>query len=147
MSIDNEGGADEHHHNVSPSDLEDYNKAMNKLKLVSCVSIIFCAVQCVGGYLANSIAIFTDTAHLASDLVGFAMSILALKISMRPADSELTYGWHRAEVIGTLISVAFLVTLTLWLLVEATKRIYTPEDIDAFKMVVVATTGLLFNLI
>ena len=107
-------------------DLVSYNKAMKKLKIVSVVSIFFIAAQMTGGYLANSIAIFTDTAHLASDMLGFMMSMIALKISMRPASHELTFGWHRAEIIGTLISVAFLLTLTIWLVVEATKRIITP---------------------
>jgi len=76
--------------------------------------------------MANSIAIFTDTAHLASDMIGFMMSMVALKVSMRPATMTLTYGWHRAEVVGTLISVAFLLTLTIWLIVEATKRVVNP---------------------
>jgi zinc transporter 2 len=80
----------------------------------------------VGGYYANSIAIYTDTAHLASDLIGFAMSIVALKISMKPASKELTYGWHRAEIIGTMISVIFLFAITFWLLVEASNRIINP---------------------
>ena len=76
--------------------------------------------------MANSIAIFTDTAHLASDMIGFGMSMIALKISMKPASNKWTFGWHRAEVIGTLMSVAFLLTLTLWLLKEATSRIVSP---------------------
>ena len=93
---------------------------------VSIVSIFFIACQLVGGYYANSIAIYTDTAHLASDLIGFAMSIVALKISMNPASKELTYGWHRAEIIGTMISVIFLIAITIWLLVEAFNRVINP---------------------
>ena len=81
---------------------------MKKLKLVSFVSIFFIAVQITGGYLANSIAIYTDTAHLGSDMIGFGMSIIALKISLRPASNTLSYGWHRAEVLGTLLSVIFI---------------------------------------
>ena len=80
----------------------------------------------MGGYYANSIAIYTDTAHLASDLLGFAMSIVSLKISMKPASKELTYGWHRAEIIGTMISVIFLLAITFWLLVEASNRVINP---------------------
>jgi len=76
--------------------------------------------------LANSIAIFTDTAHLASDMIGFMMSIVALKISQRPASKELTFGWHRAEIIGTLMSVIFLLTLTIWLVFEAFNRVVEP---------------------
>jgi len=76
--------------------------------------------------MANSIAIFTDTAHLASDMVGFMMSMVAMKMSMRPASKELTFGWHRAEIIGTMISIIFLLTLTIWLVFEATGRVVAP---------------------
>ena len=54
---------------------------MEKLKLVTFVSIFFIIIQCIGGYLSNSIAIYTDSAHLATDLIGFAMSITAIKMS------------------------------------------------------------------
>lgn len=57
-----------------------YNAALGQLYCVAGVSIFFIAAQCVGGYLANSIAIFTDTAHLGSDMIGFAMSIISLRI-------------------------------------------------------------------
>lgn len=76
--------------------------------------------------MANSIAIFTDSAHLASDLVGFAMSMAALKMAMREASKELTFGWHRAEILGTLISIVFLLTLTIWLVFEAADRVVEP---------------------
>ena len=146
--IDNFSKIEEvHEHSCSPTDQDTYNKAMKKLKLAAFVSVFFIAFQLVGGYVANSIAIFTDTAHLASDLLGFAMSMGALKVSLRPASKEHTYGWHRAEIIGTLISVSFLVCATLWLVFEATGRIINPQQINAKVMVITAISGLIFNLI
>ena len=73
--------------------------------------------------------------------------MLALKVSLRPASKEHTYGWHRAEIIGTLISVTFLVCATIWLVVEATSRIVRPQEIKTEIMVVTAISGLIFNLI
>ena len=60
---------------------EKQNKAaMRKLLTVSFVSVFFIVAQLIGGYMSGSIAIFTDTAHLASDLLGFGISISALKL-------------------------------------------------------------------
>ena len=70
--------------------------------------------------MAKSIAIFTDSAHLASDMIGFAISIASLRLAERKADKSLSFGYHRAEVIGTLVSIIFLWGLTIWLLQEAT---------------------------
>ena len=59
-------------------------------------------------------------------MLGFAFSMTALTITLGPASLKYTFGLHRAEIIGTLISVFFLITITLWLVVEATKRVITP---------------------
>jgi len=124
-----------------------YEKAYCKLVIVMIVSSFFVVLQCIGGYLANSIAIFTDTAHLATDMLGFVMSMYALKVSLRPASKELTFGWHRAEIIGTLSSVMFLLTVTVWLLVEATKRIITPQPVLGLEMLITAIMAFFFNLV
>jgi len=127
--------SDDHFHKVDEEDKKvskidqdkvNYDTAMNKLICVCIVSSFFIVCQCIGGYMANSIAIFTDTAHLATDVLGFAMSMAALKISMRPASKDLTFGWHRAEIIGTLLSIIFLLTITIGLLYAAVLRVITP---------------------
>lgn len=80
-------------------------------------------------------------------MIGFAMSMAALRLAMRPASKELTFGWHRAEILGTLISIIFLLTLTIWLVVEATDRVIEPVEVKGFEMAVTAVAGLFFNLI
>lgn len=75
------------------------------------------------------------------------MSMYALKVSLRPASTDLTYGWHRAEIIGTLASIMFLLVVTLWLLVEATKRIIDKKVPLGFEMLVTAILAFCFNLV
>ena len=107
--------------------LEASNKdAMKKLLIACFVSGFFIVVQITGGILAGSIAIMTDSAHLASDILGFAISILSLKCANKPANRELSYGWHRSEIVGTIVSIIFIWGLTIWLVYEATLRIITP---------------------
>ena len=97
--------------------------------------------------MAGSIAIFTDSAHLASDMLGFAISISALKLGEKQSDHSLTFGWHRAEIIGTLVSVASIWIMTVWLVGEATKRFFEPPQVQGGIMLIVAVMGLIFNLI
>ena len=120
---------------------------MKKLIIVTFVSVFFITAQLIGGYLAGSIAIFTDSAHLASDLMGFGISMLSLKLGERGASDNLTFGWHRAEVIGTLVSVASIWIMTVWLFVEATTRFFKPTEVKGDIMLIVAIMGLIFNII
>jgi zinc transporter 2 len=73
--------------------------------------------------------------------------MIALKMTFREASKELTFGWHRAEIIGTMGSVIFLLTITMWLLTEAIKRMLDPQEVKAKEMMITAVMGLFFNLI
>ena len=120
---------------------------MRKLMIACFVSGFFIIVQVAGGYLAKSIAIFTDSAHLASDMLGLAISMLSLKCAQKPANRELSYGWHRSEIVGTLVSIIFIWVLTIWLVYEATLRVITPQPVLGGIMLIVAILGLFFNII
>ena len=130
-----------HDHNI------DQNDAMKKLFYVSIVCLIFMRIEIIGGYLANSIAIMSDAAHLLSDLFGFAISIISITISKKVATNTMSFGFHRAEIIGALVSVTLIWGLTLWLLYEATVRIINPVQVDSIIMIIIAVIGFLFNVI
>ena len=59
-------------------------------------------------------------------MMGFAMSMMALNMSIKPTSKEYTFGWHRAEIIGTLSSIIFLLVLTIGLVFAAVSRVYDP---------------------
>ena len=115
--------------------------------MAASVSFVFIIAEIVGGLWAGSIAIFADSAHLASDIVGFGISILALRLGQRSATDHLTYGWHRAEIIGTMASVASIWIMTVWLFYEATKRFFEPPQVIGARMLGLSVLALCFNLV
>jgi zinc transporter 2 len=106
--------------------LENNRKAINKLYCVVIITFIFVGVELVGGYMADSIAIISDAAHLVSDALGVSVSIIALKIAENAANGHYTFGYHRAEVLGALTSILFIWVVTIILLFEATLRFLHP---------------------
>jgi zinc transporter 2 len=80
-------------------------------------------------------------------MFGFAISILSLKCSQKPANHDMSYGYHRAEIVGTIVSILTIWVLTIWLLYEATLRVITPQPVVGGVMLVVAVLGLFFNII
>lgn len=130
------------------SKIEDVNyKIIGRLAKVCVFCSIFMMIEFIGGWIAGSLAIMTDAAHLLSDLSGFLISMVSLWIALRPADKTLTYGYHRAEVIGALSSVLIIWCLTVWLIYEAIQRIYNPQPITGIIMLSISLCGLGFNLI
>lgn len=120
---------------------------MKKLIIVSCFCITFMIIEIIGGALAHSMAIMTDAAHLLSDFSGFLISIFSIWIGTRPASRHMSYGYHRAEIIGALGSVILIWGLTLWLIWEAINRVINPVQVDGKIMMITASIGLMFNII
>ena len=77
----------------------------------------------MGGLYSGSLAILTDAAHLLTDMSSFIISLVAIHLSERPPTKKLTYGWHRAEVLGALISVE-----AIWILQGLLSKIYDYFD-------------------
>ena len=123
------------------------DNAIRKLTWVCVICTIFMTIEIIGGYLANSIAIMSDAAHLLSDLLGFFISIISIYISRKVAHNNMSYGYHRAEIIGALVSIILIWGLTLWLLYEATLRMIKIPQVDGFIMIIIAIIGFSFNLI
>ena len=78
----------------------------------------------MGGLYSGSLAILTDAAHLLTDMSSFIISLVAIHLSERPPTKKLTCGWHRAEVLGALISVE-----AIWILPGLLSKIYDYFDI------------------
>ncbi|RZB89864.1 zinc transporter 2-like, partial [Asbolus verrucosus] len=103
--------------------------------------------ELIGGFIAGSLAVMTDAAHLFSDFVGFLISLLSIWIARKSPTKSMTFGYHRAEVLG-----AFLSVLTIWLLaaifaVLAINRLWKKEyDIKADTMMLVASLGVIVNV-
>jgi solute carrier family 30 (zinc transporter), member 2 len=123
----------------------------NRLILAIGLSSTFMIVEVIGGYLANSIAIYSDAAHLLTDIAGFGIALVAAIASKSPGTKTLTFGFARAEVFGALGSVLSLWVITAFLLYAAYDRAIkwfagAPEEVDGFLMFAVACFGVLVNI-
>jgi zinc transporter 2 len=107
--------------------------------------------EIAGGVIAKSLALLTDAAHLASDVISILVVLYTTHLSMRTAQASHTFGYHRAEVLGSLISVLILLLVTGILVYEAVERIisYSKGDLEAVDgrlMTLIAVGGIIINL-
>ncbi len=59
----------------------------------------------------------------------------------------MSFGYHRAEVLGTLASMLALWIITIFLVYAATLRFMNPPEIQGNIMFITSVLGLFFNLI
>uniref|UniRef100_A0A8R1XT39 Uncharacterized protein n=1 Tax=Onchocerca volvulus TaxID=6282 RepID=A0A8R1XT39_ONCVO len=123
-------------------------RAIRILWTSAIICLIFIISEIIGGYLAESLAIITDAAHLLTDFAGMLVSLFALYMAKRPASQRMSFGWHRAEVLGAFVSVFMIWIITGILVYMAIDRITSDSyHIDAPIMATTAALGVFVNLI
>lgn len=120
-----------------------------KLFIIVFICSAFIVVEAIGAVLSSSIAIFTDVAHLLSDLIGFILSLVSVALSRKKSNALYSFGYVRAEVIGALFSLVIIWALTIWIIKEAVDRIVNKEydDVKPHIMLVTSIIGLGVNLL
>jgi solute carrier family 30 (zinc transporter), member 2 len=142
---------DSHCHDGQNDEMEALRKqnliARRKLIIASILCLIFMIAEIVGGALANSLAIMTDAAHLLTDFASFMISLLALVLATRPATKRMSYGWHRAEVVGAMASVLLIWVVTGILVYLAVMRVISGQyEIDGLIMLITSSVGVVVNI-
>ena len=79
------------------------------------------------------------------DIISFVVSEIALHYGKR-GTNHIPIGAHlKADVIGSLVSLAVIWSLSLWVFILATKVWFSPDKVDGGKMLIVAIISLFFN--
>lgn len=111
------------------------------------LTLTFLVAEVIGGLITNSLALLSDAAHMGTDVIALGVSLVAVRLSRRPADAKRTYGYARMEAIGAMINGGLLFIVAAYILCEAVGRFQEPPEVASTGMLVVASLGLLVNLI
>ena len=107
----------------------------------------YMVAEIVGGFVANSLALLADAGHMFSDAAALGLSLVAVMLAQRPATSNRTYGFHRAEILAALTNGAALLVLSVLIAREAWGRLSDPPEVQGGLMLLVASGGLAINLV
>ena len=137
----------DHDHDDGPHAPPTTPDRRRKLTFVLCLAAGYMLAEAIGGWFSNSLALLADAGHMLSDVVALGLSLLAVWMAGRPATSQRTFGYHRAEILAALANGALLLAVSGGILLEAWHRWTDPPDIDSTTMLAIAVGGLIVNLI
>jgi len=115
-----------------------------RVALASTVAILL--LEAGGGFLAHSLALLADAAHMLTDVAAAALGLWAAHVATRPADADRTFGYGRATVLAALANAVALILIVVFLAYEAVLRINHPASVDQNIMLLVAAAALVANL-
>jgi cobalt-zinc-cadmium efflux system protein len=138
----NQGHAHSHDHGHSHT-----HRAMKPsvLAWAMAATLGLVAAEILGGLLGRSVALLNDAAHNLSDVPALGISWLAMRWAERPADSEKTYGYHRAGTLAAFTNAVLLIVLALWLGYESIERLRAPLAVVESWMIWTSLAALAVN--
>jgi len=120
---------------------------IKKLTIALILTSTFLVVEVVAGLITQSLALLSDAAHMFTDAAALAIALVAIKIAKRPADNKRTFGYQRFEILAALFNASMLFFVAMYILYEAYQRFTQPPEIQSVGMLIVASLGLIINLI
>lgn len=125
-----------HHH---------HKKAGQNLAFVFFMNLTFNIIVIVGGLATNSMAILADCIHDLADTISIALAWTLEKVSQKDSNEKYSYGYQRFSILGAVIISVFVIVMAFVILSEAIPLLFSPEDVDAEGMMLVAIVGIIFK--
>jgi len=122
-------------------------RSRRRLSIVLVLTALYMLAEAAGGWMTGSLALLADAGHMLTDVAALALALIAVWFGARPATSSKTFGYYRLEIFAALINGVALVLISLLIFYEAYKRWAQPPEVRSGLMMIIATGGLLTNLV
>lgn len=132
---------DHAHHDHGPA----HGTPLRALAAALAITGTVFVAEVVGGLLSGSMALLADAMHMLSDAAGLIISLIAIIVGQKAASATATYGNRRVEVLAALINAVAVLSISVWIVVEAVRRLRDPQPVETAPMMVIAVIGLLAN--
>lgn len=108
---------------------------------------VFFIVEWTVGLWSHSLSLQADAGHMFSDVAALGISLIASWLAQQPAKGKATFGYRRVEILAALVNGLSLLFIAGFITWEAMQRWQSPNTILGLPMLVVATLGLIINLL
>lgn len=106
----------------------------------------FAVVEAVAGVWSGSLALLSDSGHMATDSMALGLASLAAWLARKPPSPRHTYGLVRLEILAALVNSLAMLALIVYIVTEAIHRLSQPQPVMGGAVMVVAAIGLGVNI-
>jgi cobalt-zinc-cadmium efflux system protein len=126
---------------------KEQSRSRKTLWITLILTLFFTIVEIIGGLLSNSLALLSDSAHMISDVFALGLSMTAVYLATRQPNARYTFGFLRFEIIAAFLNGLALVIIAVGIFIEGVRRFLFPETIDLQLMLIIASIGLIVNIV
>ncbi len=121
------------------------NRTTTVLRISLLATLAYVVVTFIAGLRAHSLALLSESGHNVSDFLALLLSFAAVYFQTRPADSSRTFGYQRAGVLAAFVNAGALIVISVWIAIEAVRRLSSPVVVHPTLMMYVAAAGVVMN--
>ena len=103
--------------------------------------------ELAAGLVASSLALLADAGHMLTDAAALGLALFAAAVAARPASGRWTFGYRRVEILAAQVNGITLLLVGAWIVYSAIGRLVDPPQVRGGIVVVVASVGVLVNLL
>lgn len=119
----------------------------NTARVVALTTLMM-AVEIIGGYTFNSMALLADGWHMSSHALALGLSLFAYIFARRFAlDARFAFGTWKIEVLGGYTSAILLMMVAALMMFQSIDRLLSPSPIYYDQAIAIAIAGLVVNLV
>ncbi len=107
----------------------------------------FAIVEAVGSWYTGSLALLSDAGHMFTDVAALGLAWLAGILSKRPKVARHRSGVSYVELAVSIINAITMLGVIAFVVFEAIARFKTPHIVQGAGLTIIATLGLIVNLI
>ena len=122
-------------------------KKLTPLYIIVFCYLVFSIVEIICGYYASSITLMADAAHYFSECSCFAIYIVSIYVSRKNPTNNMSFGFHRGEMIGVLVRATFLFGFSFWLLYYVSRDFLNLKTVNGLVIIILGIISTFFNLI
>ncbi len=110
------------------------------------IAVSAALVEASGSVWSGSLALLSDAGHVGTDAVALGLSLAALRIARRPHTPQMSFGYHRIEVLAAFVNAVLLAGIASSLAFAVYGRFAHPQVVQGETMFAVGLAGLAANL-
>jgi cobalt-zinc-cadmium efflux system protein len=115
--------------------------SQNRLVLAIVLSTATLVAELAVGFVANSLALLSDAGHVFTDVVALSLSWFAIRQASRPANSKMTFGYHRIGIVVAMVNAALIALMAAIILYESYQRLHAPQEVRGLLMLTMGDRG------
>lgn len=107
----------------------------------------FAVVEAVGSWYTGSLALLSDAGHMFTDVTALGLAWMASALSRKQHVARHKSGVSYVEIGVSAINALTMLLVIAYVVYEAIHRFQNPHEVRGLGLMVIATLGLIVNLI